>query len=385
MSQMISYPQFADQDILLWNQIEEKIPEYVEKCKQIGISEKRLRDQIDKEFKMLASSEVVGLYYLLVKAFDAAYVDRGEFVAFGDSNGAVIPNILGLTGVEELRRLKGILSDNPIYYPELFYGLKDEPCDANPSSIRMMHEVFYDVLFEMNSIIKTSQNYNNLEGLALYNYELRKKMGIYLSELDGMIIGDYERRTSFKNKCIPDVDEMTMKVFSSGEYNGDYNILYNLLRDKEFTQSYASVPEEKVFSESFVAYAGRSPMGFMFNKEWYTPYYFIDVPFIDDDRRKLIKSIKPTSLNDLSYAAAKSSIIELEDEKKVYREQYLEESIKNNDPVEYKRIRKDCLTNQVFSRVHTDTLMINNWRIVYYQVHYDEIMSKKIFEEGVRL
>lgn len=65
----IIYPQFDNLDQLLWDLIESKLPEFVEKCKQINISEHKLREQVDKEYKMLVSKDIVGLYYLLVKSF----------------------------------------------------------------------------------------------------------------------------------------------------------------------------------------------------------------------------------------------------------------------------------------------------------------------------
>lgn len=320
------YPEFDDQDKLLWGIIDSKLSYWVDLCKELGINEEKLYEKVANEYEIIINGRTAGLFYLLARTFDELEVDEADIIAIGDSNSAIIPTVLGLTGIGRIDRVIKVLSDDSMYCSELFYGINGNE-DVNPSDIIMTHNSFVDALFKIGGILKESLNYSDMNSLSVFNPYLRKRMGINLSESDGLLVGDYEKKTMYKNTRISFRDDKTLNVFVSGEYN-----------------EYDSI---------------------------------VKVPLIDDFIRDRIKESRIECYTDLVYSYAMASNIKIPDDSLLFLEQYLIENIKNKDEERFDLCRMKCIEKHILSKAYIDALMINCWKIVYYQVHYDVIVACK--------
>ncbi len=330
----INYPRFKNQNELLWTLIEEKTTEFIRRCGDDSIPDNSILDQIKKEFKYIVKTDTAGLFYLLTKAFDDELVDRSEIIAYGTSGGAVIPNLLGLTGVGVEKRIRGIFAKTPKYYPELFYGLNNALLDPNPSNIRMTFESYCGVMERIADLLGFSENYTKTDPLTLIKNRATD-MGIYLSYVEDLMVTDLQSVTMYKNSCIPTYDAKTMDLFYYGFYNQD--------QTKEENAS------------------------------------IYKIPYITDGAKAKIIEICPLSLDDISKAISMTIISEdYADSGIYYREQVLENCIKDGREKDFLKLRKECLKKQIFPRVHIDSIVEACWRIAYYEVHFADDYKKVI-------
>lgn len=334
MTNNVEYPRFKNQNELLWTLIEEKTTDFIKRYGDDSIPDNRILDQIKKEFKYIVKTDTAGLFYLLTKAFDDELVDRSEIIAYGTSGGAVIPNLLGLTGVGVEKRIRGIFAKTPKYYPELFYGLNNALLDPNPSNIRMTFESYCGVMERIADLLGFSENYTKTNPLTLIKNRATD-MGMYLSYVDDLMVTDLESVTMYKNRCIPSNDVKTMDLFYRGYYNQESN----------------DVDDSSIYK----------------------------IPFITEDAKTKIIEICPLSLDDISKAISMTIITEDYANSGIYyREQVLENCIRDGKEDEFLKLRIECIKKQIFPRVHIDSIVEACWRIAYYEVHFPEEYRKII-------
>ena len=327
------YPRFKNQNELLWNLIEERTTDFLKRYGDDSISDNIILDQITKEFKYIIKTDTAGLFYIITKAFDEELVDRSEIIAFGTSGGAVIPNLLGLTGVGAEKRMRGIFAKSPKYYPELFYGFNNALLDPNPSNIRMTFDSYCGVMERIAELLGSSENYSKIDPLILIKNRATD-MGIYLSYVDDLMVSDFESVTAFKNRCIPSYDADTMDVFYYRYYNQDPD------DEEESTSNYK-------------------------------------IPYITDEAKYKISEVCPLSLDDISKAISMTLVKKDYIDAGIYfREQVLENCIRDGREDDFMKLKKECIREQIFPRVHIDSIVEACWRIAYYQVHFtDECMK----------
>lgn len=336
------YPRFKNQNELLWNLIEERTTDFLKRYGDDSIPDNIILDQITKEFKYIIKTDTAGLFYIITKAFDEEQVDRSEIIAYGTSGGAVIPNLLGLTGVGAEKRMRVIFAKSPKYYPELFYGFNNALLDPNPSNIRMTLDSYCRVMERIAELLVSSENYSRIDPIILIKNRAID-MGIYLSYVDDIMVSDLESVSTFKNRCIPAEDTETMNVFCSGNYNLNSD-------DTDISVRYR-------------------------------------IPYISEEAKAMICEICPLTQDDISKAIS----ITIESEKYsdcgiYYREQVLANCIQKGMSDDFIKLQKECIREQIFPRVHIDSIVEACWRIAYYQVHFQDayikyIVSKKREED----
>ena len=335
------YPRFKNQDELLWYLIEEKIDHFIEKYVDDSIPDNIIRDQITKEFNLIVKTGTAGLYYLVTKAFDEEFIDYSEVIAYGTSGGAVIPNLLWLTGVGVEKRIRGIFAESPKYYPELFYGFNNALLDPNPTNLRMTYGSYCGVMRWIADILGSSENYSKVDSLHLIR-KGAKDMGIYLSCSDELMVRDLEIAANFKNRFIPPYDPDTMDVFYYRYYNQDLN------DEEECTSIYK-------------------------------------IPYISEEAKHKISEACPLSLDDISRAISMTLVNKDYAEAGIYyREQVLENCIKEGREDDFLRLTEECIREQIFPRVHIDSIVEACWRIAYYQVHFTDKCKSVISNQNTR-
>lgn len=334
MSVNVDFPRFNGQEELLFSMIEEKTPSFIRDYCDESIPESVIIEQIKKEYQCIVNSGTAGIYYLLTEVFDEEAVDRSEIIAYGTSGGAVIPNLLGLTGVGVEKRIRGIFSSQPKYYPELYYGLGDATLDANPSNIRISCKRFYEVILKIGHLLKESENYRDINPITMFEHEVLSGMGIYLSNYYEIMVSDLETILGYKNRCIPSYDSETMDLFYYGSYNNFDTY------DDDFT-------------------------------------FKVQIPFINEKMKHMICNIHPKSLDEISKAVSMSLMTEDFYLGNIYfREEILSKAIDNGNSDLFNELRKECIRKQIFPRVHIDSIVETCWRMAYYQVHF--IRRKKL-------
>ena len=328
------YPKFSNECSLLYELILEKMTMFLDKYVPVNIARTRVIDQINKEFKYIVDSGIAGLYYLITKTFDDAYVDRTEIITYGSSSGAVIPNLLELTGVGVGKRIRGIFAEQPIYFPELFYGLKPGQLEPNPCNIRISEKAYHRVIRSIYELLKESENYSDISLRDLYDRNILTGMGLYISANDELMLSDLESLIGYRHSCIPTYDKETMDIFYYGAYN-----------------SFDTYDDDFSFK--------------------------VQIPIIDWRLSRKISEAGPLSLEDISKAI--SAVVMKNDYylgNAYFREEYLYDCIKNSDIEMFEELRDLCIEEQIFPRVHIDSLVEICWQMAYYQVHF--IRRKKL-------
>ena len=103
----------------------------------------------------------------------------------------------------------------------------------------------------------------------------------------------------------------------------------------------------------------------------------VKLPLIDCRMKRKIYEVEPVSLEDISKAISSTVMkndIFLDD--KYFKEDYLYECIKNPDIERFESLSFHCVKEQIFPRVHIDSLVEICWQMAYYQVHF--IRRKKL-------
>lgn len=340
----INYPIFKDQDKKLKSLIYSKMPKYLELCEPYEIDKSRFMDQVEKEYKMITESGLSGLYYCLGIAFEP--VKSIDIIAYGASGGAVIPNILNLTGAGVKRRLEGIFLAPQRYYPELFYGLNDARLVPNPSCIRLSNDSYLKIIRRICDVLDESENWKDKTNWReLRDIFVQRSMGLMFSSMNTYEeFEKSEQQSAFPVEMIPLDDPDTLKVFCDGSIN--------------------------------------------------EPGDTVRIRMVDEGLKKVLMRVQPSTVEDISYAIGlcivnniipecsptedtiNSIEIEPSDSPKrmeVFRERYLKESIVSNDPDEFNRLRKECIKLQRFPRVHVDSIAMKYYQLAYYQVHYPKL------------
>lgn len=343
MEENIKYPIYKDQDKMLRSLVYSKMNNYLEKCKSAGIDQSRFIDQVDKEYQLIVDSNLSGLYYSLGIAFES--IKAKDMIAYGASNGAVVPIILNLTGLDSEKRIIGIFESPQKYYPELFYGIAKARLSSNPSCIRLSSDAYREVLKKLRFVLKESENWNiGLDLEKLDDVFTQRSMGLMLSKMNSFEeFGRYEQDSVFPVEMIPMDDPDTMKVFCDGSINvrGDN----------------------------------------------------VNINMVDEGLKKILMRVQPSTVEDISYAIGLCIVnniipefiptdddinsVKIEPEgsperQEVFRETKLKKAINKNDPNMFSKERKKCLKSQIFSKAHIDCIAMKYYLLAY-QVHYPKL------------
>lgn len=344
MYEDVNYPVFKDQEKMLRLLVDKKANDYLEICDSLGIDKDIFLNQIEKEYQLIVDSDLSGLYYLLGVAFES--VKPINIISYGSSGGAVIPIILNLTGVGINRKLKNIFGTPQKYYPELFYGLNETRLSCNPSNIRLSSDSYSLVLNNIRNILSESENWaDKIDKCDLSDVFVQRSMGLMLSRMNFFESYDeYEQTSELSVEKIPLDDPETMKVFCDGSINN----------------------------------SGDS----------------VRIKMVDEGLKRVIMKVQPSTVEDISYAIGLCIVNNIIPECKptdkdidainiepatspermeLFREYLLRDSIINNDSDEFAKVRKECIRQQKFPKVHVDGIAFKYYAMAYYQVHYPKL------------
>ena len=345
LQQSMNYPFFINTDVLLWDLIEERLWEIEKMCEANGISKNKLEEQVHLEYSYIVGGYTSPLYYLLGRAVDDAGIRRSEIETFGSSSGAVIPNILGLTGVGVVDRLKKILGEKREYYPELFYGMKGSNKYSNPTNIRFGKSAYVRVIEAMKNVLQKA--YNIAPNLRVDDFKTQRAMGLYISELEPhRTLSLYEEKTGVRAEDIPMDDELTMELFRCNELEIDGVVVKNPIRNDGANELISKIQPKNIEDIAFA-------MGL---------YYCTRYGFPDKERSYMDWRMS----EDLGISRETGERI------RVFREQMCPELLEKKSIADFERQMKLFVLWQVFPKVHIDSMIQVFYRAAYYRVHFPE-------------
>ena len=344
MREKIEYPVFANQNEMLWELIQNSLPESGTIYEKYGISFYSFLEQVEKEYDYITNSYTAGLYYLLGKAFKDADIKNTEVLMDGCAAGAIIPNILGFAGAGVEDRIGKIIGENPIYYPEMFYGVNGSKKDANPSSISLNKNAYQRLI---KSIVELAKESVNIFEEDLTDFQVQRKHGLYLDELfDHMDLSEKYSDSPFDDiEEVPMDDELTLELFRKGTIETEDGTITVPIQEAALVNMIQRFNPQTIEDMSYA-------MGLYF-------YTNSILPEVRTDWERELD-------NNLGVDSRTGQRV------RVFREDYLKEFIDIGDEDLFEEKRKWCIKHQLFPRVHIDGRVQLYYRLAYYLVHHNE-------------